>query len=189
MSRSSVALPRDANRVPLMGGASSSDGFTAVSVYVDPATHAMLTSGISAVFYTTPPSLSVNGTPTNLTVDSSGRLFVNPAPLTSTNDSVTAVNGGTFPGSTLAGPILGQKAVGTSQVQITSSSTPLVTGMRVRALSTNGASIFIGLTGVSTTTGYELPAGQEVLIPVNVPSLLYIISVASTTDKVSFVAA
>lgn len=189
MGRGNVSLPRDANRVPLTGAASSSDGFTAVALYADPATHALLTSGISAVFYTSPPSLSVNGTPTNLTTDSSARLLVNTAPLTSTNDSVTAVNGGTFPGSTLAAPILGQKAVSTLQVQITSSSTPLVTGMRVRALSTNGASIFIGLTGVSTTTGYELPAGQEVLIPVNVPNLLYIISVASTTDKVSFVAA
>ena len=44
MSSQSVSLPRDANRVTVIGGASSSDGSTPVAIYADPITHRLLVS-------------------------------------------------------------------------------------------------------------------------------------------------
>lgn len=42
-SGSPYSVPRDANRVPLLGAASSTDGTTPVVVEADPVTHALVT--------------------------------------------------------------------------------------------------------------------------------------------------
>lgn len=88
-------------------------------------------------------------------------------------------------GTTSAVVNVGQKTVNTTAVQISSSSTIPTNGILIGGLSTNSASIFIGGSGVSTTTGVELPPGAIVPFTANL-NTLYIISAASTTDKIWF---
>lgn len=64
----------------------------------------------------------------------------------------------------------GSTAVGTSAVQITETSTPLIRGVQVRADSANTNKIYIGLANTvtaasaSTTDGYQLAAGESLFI-------------------------
>lgn len=78
---------------------------------------------------------------------------------------------------------VGQKAVSTAAVQISASSTVPTNGVIIGALSTNAASIFIGGSGVTTTTGAEITAGSSLPFTCNL-NTLYIISASSTTDKI-----
>ncbi len=80
----------------------------------------------------------------------------------------------------------GQVTVSTSQVQINSSSHSLDNGMIVKSLSSNSGNIYVGLTGVTTSTGDILEPGEARGYAINNTNLLYIISVASTTDVVSY---
>jgi len=50
-------------------------------------------------------------------------------------------------------------------------------GVRVRAASANTIVVFVGPQGVETTTGYPLPAGEELAIPIENPSKVYIVAV------------
>lgn len=88
-------------------------------------------------------------------------------------------------GTTSAVVNVGQKTVNTSAVQISASSTIPVNGIIIRALSTNAASVFVGGSGVTTSTGFELVAGESMSFTANL-NTLYIISVASTTDKICY---
>lgn len=85
-------------------------------------------------------------------------------------------------GSTVA---VGQQTVNTTAVQITASSVTPVNGIIVKALTNNSASIFIGGNTVTTSTGYELSPGEAISFTCNL-NTLYIISVASTTDKICY---
>jgi len=58
------------------------------------------------------------------------------------------------------------KPLGVSQV--------LVVGVTVKALSTNTNSIWVGIEGVSNATGYELAANEQIFIPVNNISFVWI---------------
>ena len=89
---------------------------------------------------------------------------------------------GTF-GTTSAVINVGQKVVATTATQISATSTIPTNGIVIQALSTNTASLFIGGSTVTTTTGFELTAGQSMSFTANL-NTLYIISVASTTDKI-----
>ena len=113
-----------------------------------------------------------------------------------TNSSLAVTNSGTFAvqaaqsgswttGTTSAVINVGQKTVSTSAVQISSTSTVPTNGILIGALSTNSASIFVGGSGVSTTTGVELLPGGSLPFTANL-NTLYIISAASTTDKIWF---
>jgi len=86
-------------------------------------------------------------------------------------------------GTTTAVVNVGQRTVNTTAVQVSASSTVPTNGIIIRALSTNAASIFVGGSGVTTSTGYELVAGESVSFTCNL-NTLYIISVASTTDNI-----
>lgn len=132
-------IPRDQNRVPVMGAVSSSDGVTVQPAEINPST---------------------------------GRLLVD---ATVSSESDTSANLYT-----------GQKTVGTSAVQVSAASHTLSNGVILKAPSTNGANIYVGLTGVTTTTGDILEPGESRGYPVNNTNLLYIVSAASTTDVVSF---
>ena len=48
-------------------------------------------------------------------------------------------------------------------------------GVRVRALTTNNVSIFIGPESVTPETGFELPAGEEVSIPIEDASKISVV--------------
>jgi hypothetical protein len=115
-------------------------------------------------------------------VDSSGNLFVNVA----AGNSATAANqtnGNQRTGTSSAAVNVGQQTVNTTAVQISASSTVPTNGIIVGALSTNGASIFIGGSGVTTSNGAELTPGSSLPFTCNL-NTLYIISAASTTDKI-----
>jgi hypothetical protein len=48
-------------------------------------------------------------------------------------------------------------------------------GVMVRAAVTNSAPIFVGPSTVSAATGYRLTPGEELLVPVNDPSKVYVV--------------
>lgn len=81
--------------------------------------------------------------------------------------------------------------VGTSAAQITQLDPVTDLPMKmpeqifVQALSTNTASIFISLVGVTAGgAGFELPAGANLSLPSNIPSLWYAVS-ASAGQKLN----
>ena len=80
----------------------------------------------------------------------------------------------------------GNQAIGSgTSVQITSSTTNTQRGMVLKAASDNTGSIWVGETGVSTTTGFELSAGEQVVLPVLIASEVFAIS-SSGTQSASF---
>jgi hypothetical protein len=81
----------------------------------------------------------------------------------------------------------GQKTVGTSVVQLTASERELKSGLLIKATSTNAASVFIGGPSVTTSTGYELVAGDEVKLFTPNGSKVYAIS-GTASQSVSFLA-
>jgi hypothetical protein len=88
--------------------------------------------------------------------------------------------------TTSANCYTGQTTVNTTQVQVDSSSHVLNNGIIIKSLSTNSAPIYVGLTGVTDTTGDIIEPGEARGYAVNNTNLLYIISAASTTDVISF---
>jgi hypothetical protein len=75
---------------------------------------------------------------------------------------------------------VGQKVLANSSTQLTASSIGSSNGILVQGLSTNAASVYIGPSGVTTSTGYELQAGQAVPFTVSNANLLYGISTNGT---------
>lgn len=67
-SGSPYSLPREANRVPLLGAASTADGITPVVLEADPTTHALKIS--------TSPSTTATATLTNVTSSASSVLLL-----------------------------------------------------------------------------------------------------------------
>lgn len=67
-----VSTPRDANRVTTLLGTSSTDGSTPVSIYADPTTHRLLTSGAISATVTAQAT-----TPKTLAASESGTIFSN----------------------------------------------------------------------------------------------------------------
>ncbi len=88
-------------------------------------------------------------------------------------------------GTTAAAINVGQAVLGSSSTQLTASSIVSTNGILVQALSTNAASVYIAGSGVLTTTGYELQAGQAVPFTCANANLLYGIS-TNGTDGVCF---
>jgi hypothetical protein len=88
-------------------------------------------------------------------------------------------------GTTSAPVNVGQQTVSTTAVQVSASSTVPTNGILIGALSTNSASIFVGGSGVTTSNGVELQKGAALPFTCNL-NTLYIISAASTTDKIWF---
>ena len=80
---------------------------------------------------------------------------------------------------------VGQKTVSTTAVQISATATVPTNGILVQALAANTAAIYVGGSGVTTGTGWELSAGQSIAFTCTL-NTLYIISVASTTDKICY---
>lgn len=108
--------------------------------------------------------------------------------LYSTNHSLnTTISSGTIVATgTNANLYTGHATVNTTQVQVSPTSHTLVNGLIVKTPSTNGAIVYVGLVGVTTSTGDILEPGESRGYPVNNTNLIYIISASSTTDIVSF---
>lgn len=87
--------------------------------------------------------------------------------------------------STNAQCYTGQVVVDVIQVQINASSHSLDNGMVIKSLSTNADNIYVGLTGVTTSSGDILEPGESRGYAINNTNLLYIIG-ANNTDKISY---
>ena len=65
-----------------------------------------------------------------------------------------------------------KSSIGTSAVQLISTSTPVSYGVQIKAAAANASKVHVGFANTvtanadDTTDGYELAAGQEVFIPV-----------------------
>jgi hypothetical protein len=75
--------------------------------------------------------------------------------------------------------VTGQKAVTTTIAQLASTAV-YKNGVKLTNLSTSTSPLFYGPSGVTATTGDELPAGQSVVLPVTDPALIYLITASGT---------
>lgn len=88
-----------------------------------------------------------------------------------------------------SGPIIfGQVGtINATAKQMTTNTSPLNNGVRIKALAANATDkVYIGLTGVTTSTGYELVASAEVFVQCRDASTLFVIG-SGTTSAVSFI--
>jgi hypothetical protein len=76
-----------------------------------------------------------------------------------------------------------QTTSNSTAVQFQAGSIASTNGILVQALSANTASVFIGNSGVTTSNGFELQAGQAVPFTASNVNLLYVIG-SNNTDKV-----
>ena len=78
--------------------------------------------------------------------------------------------------------VVGHGQVGTAPQQLVASDNACEAyrGVRVRAAKDNTATLYVGSSNVSTDAGYPLAAGEEVEIPVNNPSSIYVVSDSGT---------
>ena len=75
-------------------------------------------------------------------------------------------------------------AIGATALQLTTDATPLNNGVRVKSIVGNGAIVYVGLVGVTTSTGYPLSAGESELFAVRDASKLFVI--ATTSEAVRY---
>ncbi len=61
----------------------------------------------------------------------------------------------------------GQVTVGTSEVQVIATSPRTSQGVVIKAHVGNSAICYLGVTGLDTTDGFELAAGESVTLPYN----------------------
>lgn len=197
-SGSPYSTPRDANRVPLLVAASTSDGKTPITLEADPSTHALVVSGGGgsnsqyAEGVTTSPATGtvalgryLTADPTlisnqlyGLRLDSAQRLMVNPAALTSANDSVSAAQSGAWTVAATQSGTWKTGVLGTSSSTLTSvngsnSSVQLLASNSSRSgayfYNDSTAIMYLALTSSAATTSaytvqvasqgyYELPS-------------------------------
>lgn len=100
----------------------------------------------------------------------------------SPNSNTVVATPAALPGT----PLTGQKTSTGTAVAISATSQPLTNGVIVQALSTNAGLVYIGGSGVLTTTGFQLQPGQATSTAVNNLNEVYVISVSSG-DGVCFI--
>jgi len=101
---------------------------------------------------------------------STHRLLVN----STITGSITADNLGTTVKS-------GQKTYTSGSAVAIATTDTLKNGLIIQALSTNTVSVFVGPSGVTTSTGFELQAGQATSIAIADPSTVFIVASASAS--------
>lgn len=93
----------------------------------------------------------------------------------------------TVSGNSNANLYTGQATVSNSSpIQVSSTSHALTNGIIIKAPTTNAAAVYIGASGVSSTTGDMLEPGETRGYAVSNANLPYIISAANSTDIVTF---
>lgn len=158
---------------------------------------ATTTKAINSLSFPVPnyviPFKDINGRGVQVQLDASGNIPTSAAAgggLTNTELRATPVpvsNSSTF-GTVGTSPNainVGQRTVSTTAVQISASATVPTNGILVQALAGNGAAVYVGGSGVTTSTGWELSPGQAIAFTCTL-NTIYIISVASTTDKICY---
>jgi hypothetical protein len=134
------------------------------------------------------------GQDTQLHTDANGNLWVtgttggdaSAAKQDALSAQIPAALGPTTPAASLstvqalsAAIVTGQKAVTTSVAALATTAT-YKNGIKLTNLSTSASSIFYGPSGVSATTGDELPVGQSVVLPLADPALIFVITASGT---------
>jgi len=84
-------------------------------------------------------------------------------------------------GSRSTSPQHGQVTVGTSVVQLPDVAIPDGFAVVIKAMNSNSGKVYIGGSGVSTSNGYELGAGEAVGLKVS--NLNYVYAIADTADQ------
>lgn len=79
----------------------------------------------------------------------------------------------------------GQQAVTAAAVALPS--TLFSNEVRIRNISTSTASVFVGTSAVTATTGHEIPVGGEIVLKVQNLNQVYVIAAAAGTSRVSWV--
>jgi hypothetical protein len=101
------------------------------------------------------------------------------APLPTTLAGGSASN----PNANPSGPFTGQQTVATTAAALPNQA--LVNGVAVQALSTNTQTVYVGGSGVTSTTGYPLAAGQAISFAVANADSVYVLG-QNATDVVAF---
>lgn len=104
------------------------------------------------------------------------------APPNGSMNAISTQNGPWNVGTASAVINIGQTTSAVTAVQLSASSTIPTNGIIIQALSTNTASVFIGGSGVTTATGFELTSGSSLTITSNL-NTIYVIG-SNATDKV-----
>lgn len=150
-----ISLPRDNNRIAVIGGTSSIDGVTPVTIYVDPITHRVKVDASSSTSITVGTSTVSGGTTTRVLYDNAG--VVGEYPITGTGNVVMSTS------PTLVTPILGvanATSLGVSGI--------ITTGANG---ATNGSVTFSGSTSGSTVLQANVAAGGTVTLPASTGTL------------------
>lgn len=74
---------------------------------------------------------------------------------------------------------VGRTTVGVAAVQIVVASTPATKEVTVKAMSTNTGIVYVGATGVTTGTGFELTAGESITLAIDDANKVYAIGSAA----------
>lgn len=91
--------------------------------------------------------------------------------------------------SNIASYATNQVTVGTTAVQVDVAGFTDIQGVTLKAISTNTGIVYFGQAGsVTVSNGYELTAGQSILVPVNNADQLWVIA-SAVSQKVCFMAA
>lgn len=174
----------------ITGGSSGSD-----TQYQSGATQLTPTgNAILGQYSTTLPTLTTNGTLQVAQFDSNGRILTNPGALSAANDTVTSYQGGawavsaTQSGSFNVGTATrvistGQTTLATTATQLNVTSTTTTNGILVRGLVANASTVYIGASGVTSGTGWELAPGESVVFTVSNITALYGVN-SNNTDSV-----
>ena len=85
-----------------------------------------------------------------------------------------------------------KSSIGTSQVQLTTTTRDLSRGVQIKAAAANTGTVYVGNTGVTVdaddgTDGFPLAAGEGLLVQVDDPTKVYLIASAAG-QKVFFFA-
>ena len=96
-------------------------------------------------------------------------------PVTSSNG--LPINSG---GDVVASVTSGQTAVGTSAVALKPTSVPATRVVAVKAFNENTANVFVGASGVTTTSGWQLGPGESLMLAINDAMNVYVVAAPST---------
>ncbi|MEK7106550.1 MAG: hypothetical protein AAB895_04330 [Patescibacteria group bacterium] len=109
--------------------------------------------GVDSIAFTTPKTAAVDGTTHELLVQATGTVSV----------------------SALTTIYNGSKTVATGTATALAS-TQAINSVTIKALSTNTVSVYVGASGVTTSTGFELSASDSISLDVNDLATVFLIS-------------
>lgn len=161
------------NHTPILTGLNSTTGDGPVAVAVNPLTGAVIVDAVFGGTVMTTPSFSLDPTnasptPAFALLDTNYEIVLSPLSEVGTTPALIKV---------------GQTISNTSAVQLTATSIISTNGILVQGLSANTANVYIGNSSVTTSTGFQLQAGQAVPFTCSNINQLYVIG-ANNTDGV-----